>query len=236
MIQPAVVMMFASTLLGLTAAEDPATLSKDAQAVIATAEKEVVKNRTAYDEANKRPLDAAEKALRQELDRLTKAGKLDEAVALKKVIEGFRDDLVAKVDERAQNRSDDMLGGASGHILVIEGKTVTEWDNAAPVQITRNPHEIVFGLRFAAPLSRFWFRARPGYGSERISYAFDGGTPMGTVWECDVNLKAAKSLIRIKGTHSGSNDAFMYGVLQYKESETGEWKNIPPAMIVTLRK
>ncbi len=54
------------------------------------------RNRNAYNEANEKAFREAEKALKAEADRLSKAGKPEEAVAVKKLIEGLRDRLVGK--------------------------------------------------------------------------------------------------------------------------------------------
>ena len=83
--------------VALGAAED-VKLPANIQGILDKAEKEVAKNRSLYDEANRKSLDAGEKALKAEMEKLTKAGKLDEAVALKKLLDGFRAEVLAKVD------------------------------------------------------------------------------------------------------------------------------------------
>ena len=81
-------------------AEKP-KLFPSVQSIVSKAESEVSKNRTAYDAANDKAFTDAEKALKAELDKLMKAGKLDDAVATKKIIEGLRKNVVVKVDEAA---------------------------------------------------------------------------------------------------------------------------------------
>lgn len=73
------------------------------QAIVEKAEADVSKNRKVYDAANSKALDAAEKALKAELEKMTKAGKLEEAMAAKKMLESVRADVVAKVDEQARD-------------------------------------------------------------------------------------------------------------------------------------
>jgi hypothetical protein len=55
-----------------------------AQAILDTAERAIASNRAKYDDANKKPLADAEKALKAKQDELGKAGKLEEALAIKK--------------------------------------------------------------------------------------------------------------------------------------------------------
>lgn len=83
--------------------EAKSKLSPVAQAAIAQVEKSVSINRRAYDVANDKAFDAAEKVLKTEQDKLTKTGKLEEAVEVKRVLEGLRAAVVAKVDEAARN-------------------------------------------------------------------------------------------------------------------------------------
>jgi hypothetical protein len=94
------------------AADEAPKLPPAAQAILDTAERAIAANRAKYDDANKKPLADAEKALKTEQDKLGKAGKLEEALAIRKALESFRDELVAKVDERAKERLD-FLGESS---------------------------------------------------------------------------------------------------------------------------
>jgi hypothetical protein len=91
----------------LMAGEETSKLPANVTAIIDKAEQEITKNRFAYDRANDRVFVATEKALQSELDKLTKAGKLEEALAVKKTIESLRTDMVNKVDEEAKS---DLLG------------------------------------------------------------------------------------------------------------------------------
>lgn len=62
------------------------------------AEVGVRKNRKAYNEANEKVFAEAEKTLLAEVDRLSKAGKPEEAVAVKKVVELLRKELASQPD------------------------------------------------------------------------------------------------------------------------------------------
>jgi len=105
----------AITLLCLSsmmwAAEETPKLPPSAQSILDKAERAISDNRGKYDDANKKPLADAEKALKAEQDKLGKAGKLEEALAIKKILDSFRDELVAKVDEKAKGKGGgDLLG------------------------------------------------------------------------------------------------------------------------------
>jgi hypothetical protein len=105
------------SILALPAEEAP-KLPPAAQAILDTAERAIAANRAKYDDANKKPLADAEKALKAKQDELGKAGKLEEALAIKKILDSFRDELVAKVDEMAMEKAGDLLG---------DGKMKSDW-------------------------------------------------------------------------------------------------------------
>lgn len=120
-------------LATLAFAADP-VLSPSAQAALDKAEASVTANRVAYDKANAVALTNAEKALKAEQDRLTKAGDLEGAVAIRKVIEGFRVDLVTKVDEKAKvEAGKDILGMPVSTGLVIVSAKWGNGDKTADV-------------------------------------------------------------------------------------------------------
>ncbi len=96
--------------LALGAVEET-KLPSNIQAILEKAEKDATKNRSNYEDANKKAFDASEKSLKAELEKLTKAGKLEEALAVKKVMEGFRAEIVARVDAEAAKAG----GGKSGN-------------------------------------------------------------------------------------------------------------------------
>ena len=100
-----------SVLTLVLGAVEETKLPSNIQAILEKAEKDATKNRANYDEANKKTLDVSEKSLKAELEKLTKAGKLDEAVAVKKVLEGFRAEIVARVDAEAAKS----VGGKSSN-------------------------------------------------------------------------------------------------------------------------
>lgn len=110
MLKPLTLLALALAMSCSWAAEDePPKLPLGAQAIIDNAKRVITRNRAAYDEANERSLAEAEKALKAEQDKLAKAGRLEDALAIKKLMEVFRDDLVAKVDAKAREKVD-LLG------------------------------------------------------------------------------------------------------------------------------
>ena len=227
-------MLLAVAILApIWAAEEATKLPPAIQAIVEKAEADVFKNRKVYDAANSKSLDAAEKALKAELEKMTKAGKLEEAMAAKKMLESVRAYVVARVDELATKGGGSLLGDDTGTISIAEGKAIQQWDNASPYKMSPSPHDLSFAIKFDSPVASFWFRAKPGYGCERISYTFDNGNPTGMARESEVKLKNPKALVRVKGTHAGSNDEFAYGPLQYKTAPTDEWKDIPASMLST---
>jgi hypothetical protein len=102
-------LILALLALSMWAGEAETKLPASIQSAIDKAEAEVAKNRVAYDKANEKPLAAAEKALKAEMDKATKAGKLEEAMAIKKAMDGLSDSVVAGVDEKAKQKTD-LLG------------------------------------------------------------------------------------------------------------------------------
>jgi hypothetical protein len=65
------------------AADETPKLPPSAQSILDKAERAISDNRAKYDDANKKPLADAEKALKAEQDKLGKAGKLEEALAIR---------------------------------------------------------------------------------------------------------------------------------------------------------
>ena len=121
--------LFAFALLApLRAAEDASKLPPAIQAIVDRAEDHVYENRKAYDKANAKSLDAAEKALKTELVKMTKASKLDEAMAAKKILESLRADVVARVDERAHDNGALLSDDAQSPQKVLAAKLcATRW-------------------------------------------------------------------------------------------------------------
>jgi hypothetical protein len=128
--------IFLSTLLVAFAfaGEAETKLPASAQQVLDKAEAAVAANRAAYDKANQKPLADAEKALRQELDKATKAGKLNDALAIQKALEGLRESVVASVDEAAKSGKGDLLGDTKVDTKVV---VIGKW-LAGPVALTIN--------------------------------------------------------------------------------------------------
>lgn len=118
--------VFLLPLFVLTAAAEDVRLPANIQAILDKAEKDVAKNRSLYDEANRKSFDAGEKALKAELEKLTKAGKLDEALALKKLMDGFRAEILAKVDPEVAKRNGERAkstGSEAEMLKMLVGKT-----------------------------------------------------------------------------------------------------------------
>ena len=112
------------SLLALSLAfggEADTKLPASAQQVLDKAEAAVAANRAAYDKANAKPLADADKALKAEMEKATKAGKLNEALAIQKVLEGLRESVVACVDEKAKAKGD-LLGDTADPKDVVLGK------------------------------------------------------------------------------------------------------------------
>lgn len=105
------------TLASLAFAGEAPALPQAAQSALEKATAAVQANRAAYDKANAKAFEATEKALKAELERLTKAGKLEEAMAVKKAMEGFREEIVAKVDKEAGEKKD-LMGDGSGLVII----------------------------------------------------------------------------------------------------------------------
>ena len=88
---------------------------------------DILANRVVYTKANNKVLDAAEKSLKAELDKLTKAGKLDEAIAVRKLIEGLRVDLVANIDAAWNQKSDKPVTLDDINGISLDESIVGEW-------------------------------------------------------------------------------------------------------------
>lgn len=75
--------------------EEAALLPPAAKRVLDDAERAVAKNRKAFEAANNEVLDGAEKSLKVVMDNLTKDEKLEEALATKKLLGTFRENLLS---------------------------------------------------------------------------------------------------------------------------------------------
>jgi hypothetical protein len=100
------------------AGEADTKLPASAQQVLDKAEAAVSANRVAYDKANQKPLAEAEKALKAEMEKFTKSGKLNESLAIQKALDSMRADVVARVDERGAKNSD-LLGSKTDDLVII---------------------------------------------------------------------------------------------------------------------
>lgn len=94
--------LIASLCLAFTArADEPdATKLPAVRKALDKAEADVRRNRKAYDDANAKAVAEAEKALKDEVDRLSKAGKPEEAVAVKKLQGSLRDRVVVRAERK----------------------------------------------------------------------------------------------------------------------------------------
>jgi hypothetical protein len=110
------------------AAEEAPKLPVAVQVALDKAYATVTTNRKAYDSANAKAFEATEKALKSELDRLTKAGNLEAAMAVKKIIDGFKNEIVAKVDKEVGEKKE-LIGGASqNENMPFVGEWKTPWN------------------------------------------------------------------------------------------------------------
>jgi hypothetical protein len=115
--------------LVLTAEENPGDqspkLSATAQAILNKAEKEIAINRNKYDLANAKVFDAAEQALKAEMEALAKAGDQAGAQKIKRIIAGMRTAIVSSVDAAATTIDNDVLLGGerkNDPVKAIAGK------------------------------------------------------------------------------------------------------------------
>ena len=83
-----------------SADEPDATKLPAVKKALDKAEAVVRRNRKAYDEANTKAVAEAEKELKNEVDRLSRAGKPEEAVAVKKLLESVGASVVAKAEKK----------------------------------------------------------------------------------------------------------------------------------------
>jgi hypothetical protein len=84
-----------------------AQLPAAARRVLEDAEKAIARNRKAFDTANEESLNEAEKSLKQLLERLTKEAKLEEAIATKKLLGSFREQLSGLADDSPIQKATD---------------------------------------------------------------------------------------------------------------------------------
>lgn len=111
------------------AGEADTKLPASAQAVLDKATRDVAVERAKYEAAAGRLLDGTEKALKVEMDKFTKAGKLNEALAIQKVLEGLRENVIATVDEKAKGKEDLLGEGKADLAKVIMGTWRTSLGN-----------------------------------------------------------------------------------------------------------
>jgi hypothetical protein len=77
---------------------DPKTLPAVKKALV-KATTEVDRNRKAFDEANQKVFNEGKEAISKEVDRLTRAGKLEEAVAVKKFADNIGEQVLAHAEK-----------------------------------------------------------------------------------------------------------------------------------------
>lgn len=116
--RPLILLLAFSLLSASLYADDPdPTKLPVVKKTLDKAEADIRRNRKAYDEANEKAFGEAEKALKAEVDRLSKAGKPEEAVAVKKLIESLRDRLTVKGEKATALRNPAQQGAVAwnGH-------------------------------------------------------------------------------------------------------------------------
>jgi hypothetical protein len=119
-----------------------------------------------------------------------------------------------------------------GHgILINDAGKSTLWDNTAPIALSADSHTFTFYVTTAEPTHQLYLRSKPGYGCERIILDIEGRSGGHMQRDYGATLTEAKDTFRIDATHTGSNDGFAYGPLQYRLSPDGEWADIPTAAL-----
>lgn len=88
--------------------EETTPLPLAARRVLEDAEKAVARNRKAFEAANDASLDEAEKALKAVMESLTKDGKLEEALATKKLLATFREQVANAADSSSRPKVTDL--------------------------------------------------------------------------------------------------------------------------------
>jgi hypothetical protein len=111
--------------------EPQVKLSYDARQAVEKAEKDILNNKKAFEAANKKSCEAVMKVLKGELERLTKAGKLDEAIAVKKVMEGYSNSLKVAEDVLAREKDimarTDLLGNVNAATPKDPNEEMKKW-------------------------------------------------------------------------------------------------------------
>lgn len=78
-------------------------LSPPVERILTRAASRVAKNNREIKEANDAVIAEEKKTLEQELDRVTKAGQLEQALAIKKLLESFDEAVMLRAGQKAQN-------------------------------------------------------------------------------------------------------------------------------------
>jgi hypothetical protein len=99
--------ILASPLVQAEGEAGSAQLPAAARRVLEDAEKAIARNRKAFDTANEESLNEAETSLKQLLERLTKEGKLEEAIATKNLLGAFREQLSGLTDDSPGQKATD---------------------------------------------------------------------------------------------------------------------------------
>jgi hypothetical protein len=99
--------ILASPLVQAEGEAGSAQLPAAARRVLEDAEKAIARNRKAFDTANEESLNEAETSLKQLLERLTKEGKLEEAIATKNLLGAFREQLSGLTDDSPRQKATD---------------------------------------------------------------------------------------------------------------------------------
>lgn len=131
MLCPLIALLAFSLFSANVYADDPdptklATVKKTLDKVDADARR----NRKAYDEANEKSFREAEKALKAEADRLSKAEKPEEAVAVKKLIDGLKDRLAGGGEGKAPVPRKPLQERVTGHWDAPEAILVVDLDGS----------------------------------------------------------------------------------------------------------
>lgn len=121
---------------------ETAPLPPAARRVLDDARQAVEKNRRAFEAANKEALDAAEEALKGVMDTLAKEGKLEEALATKKLLATFREQFAGAAAGSARPKAID----------ASKRKPVAK----APARGGKAPFNEQFGFADEKRVAEFW--------------------------------------------------------------------------------
>lgn len=104
---------------GITfAGEAEVKLPASVKTIMDKTERDISKNKEVFETANDKVFSVTEKALKVEMEKFTKAGKLEEALIVKNLIENMRKDVITKINEKKDDGTD-LLGDTTKETFKI---------------------------------------------------------------------------------------------------------------------